>query len=501
MTGYLVKSRLLLAALLAVVTVPCSTAKRLPANLAMWSLTRNEVREADALAHYGWAVYQAQETHAGLALDPDRCLAALLADPSSEFLLQELLKSLDGFSTDERAAYLMAHLLPVARRTPQASGMRMVLAQIFLRAGRGDRAWELLASLIQRRQAYDPRLIRQALRCLRAEDELRLAQRMIHAAAKIATVRDSFAFQQAIARHYHLLSGRQDHSEARRERNAARATAAATKAVAYVEQSSSYANILSLVPILLEADRREMTLPLFDSLESRGLSQFGSRRMHAQCLESLNRDRQALGIWELLAQDQPYHADVQLRVGKLAQQLGKANRAIQAYELAYRLAPSEKLALRIGWLHAQTQSRASAFRYADKAGHSPARFRLEAHIYHQSGELAPAIQALEKALTLNKNDPQTTNFLGYLLADCNQQLDRALALIQTALRAAPERPAYRDSYAWVLYRLQRFEEAQVEIQRARDGLPDDPVVHSHAAAIQAALEQQVNQRTNQPHAN
>jgi tetratricopeptide (TPR) repeat protein len=81
-------------------------------------------------------------------------------------------------------------------------------------------------------------------------------------------------------------------------------------------------------------------------------------------------------------------------------------------------------------------------------------------------ELKPAVECLEQVLDEFPDDPGANNDLGYLWADNDLHLQRALRMIQFAVSAEPENDAYRDSLGWVLFRLDRYEEALVELQKA-----------------------------------
>jgi Tfp pilus assembly protein PilF len=87
---------------------------------------------------------------------------------------------------------------------------------------------------------------------------------------------------------------------------------------------------------------------------------------------------------------------------------------------------------------------------------------------------------LQQVLDEYPNDVGASNDLGYLWADQGIHLDRALRMIQHAVSAEPDNAAYIDSLGWVFYRLGRYDEAVVELQRAvaaEDG--PDPVILDH----------------------
>lgn len=77
------------------------------------------------------------------------------------------------------------------------------------------------------------------------------------------------------------------------------------------------------------------------------------------------------------------------------------------------------------------------------------------------------------------------NSLGYIFADHGYKLQDALRYIQKAVELDPDNGAIADSYAWVLFRLKRFEEAKKEILRAIELLGDDldSTITDHAGDI------------------
>ena len=81
------------------------------------------------------------------------------------------------------------------------------------------------------------------------------------------------------------------------------------------------------------------------------------------------------------------------------------------------------------------------------------------------------------------------NDIGYIFADHNYKLPDALRYLQKAVELDPKSGAIADSYAWVLFRLNRYEEAKKEILRAIELLGDDidATITDHAGDIFNAL--------------
>ena len=85
-----------------------------------------------------------------------------------------------------------------------------------------------------------------------------------------------------------------------------------------------------------------------------------------------------------------------------------------------------------------------------------------------------------------KDDPRNAgalNYLGYMLADRDQQLDEAQQLITKALEIDPQNYAYMDSLGWVYYHQNLLDQAADELRRALDKVNNDPTVHDHLGDV------------------
>jgi len=82
---------------------------------------------------------------------------------------------------------------------------------------------------------------------------------------------------------------------------------------------------------------------------------------------------------------------------------------------------------------------------------------------------------LKQVLTLDPGNADAMNALGYTLADQTDRYDEAYVLIERALWLKPEEPAFIDSMGWVLYRLNRYEEAIDYLEQAFERFPNDEV--------------------------
>jgi len=101
----------------------------------------------------------------------------------------------------------------------------------------------------------------------------------------------------------------------------------------------------------------------------------------------------------------------------------------------------------------------------------------------QQGDAQAAEQAGRDALALAPSSPTLLNFLGYLLADHDQDLSEAEGMIRRAVEQDPDNGAFVDSMGWVLYRLGQLPQARAELERALQLTGGDPVIHEHLGDV------------------
>ena len=98
----------------------------------------------------------------------------------------------------------------------------------------------------------------------------------------------------------------------------------------------------------------------------------------------------------------------------------------------------------------------------------------------QAGHYVKAAELIKTAITLDPENPDPYNFLAYMWADRNENLDTAEQLVHRALELDPHNGAYVDTLGWVFFRQGRYTEAVAELLRAASLLEKpDPVVLDH----------------------
>ena len=97
-------------------------------------------------------------------------------------------------------------------------------------------------------------------------------------------------------------------------------------------------------------------------------------------------------------------------------------------------------------------------------------------------------QEIKRSLELQPEYPEALNYLAFLYADQNKNLDQAEAMIKKALEFDPENGAYLDTLGWVYFRKSRFIQARDILEKAAQ-LLEDPVIFDHLAQVYLKLGQ------------
>ncbi len=99
--------------------------------------------------------------------------------------------------------------------------------------------------------------------------------------------------------------------------------------------------------------------------------------------------------------------------------------------------------------------------------------------FERAKEWPKAEADFNKALTLNPDQPQVLNYLGYSWVDRGEHLDKALAMIKKAVDLSPNDGYIVDSLGWAYHKLGRDEEAVKALEAATLLKPEDATINDH----------------------
>ncbi|POY39269.1 hypothetical protein C3K47_01880 [Solitalea longa] len=86
--------------------------------------------------------------------------------------------------------------------------------------------------------------------------------------------------------------------------------------------------------------------------------------------------------------------------------------------------------------------------------------------YHAMGNYPESDKAYENSVLLDFNNPLVLNNYAYYLSLRGKDLQKAERMARRAIQLEPNNTSYEDTYGWVLYRLERYQEAKVWIEKA-----------------------------------
>lgn len=114
---------------------------------------------------------------------------------------------------------------------------------------------------------------------------------------------------------------------------------------------------------------------------------------------------------------------------------------------------------------------------------------LNAEAYYRLEDFARSDSLFEQLITDEPDNFTVLNNYSYYLAERGANLEKAREWSRIAITSNPGNATFLDTYAWVLFKLEEFDEAEKVILDALEkGGENDPEVNEHAGDIQVALE-------------
>jgi tetratricopeptide (TPR) repeat protein len=103
------------------------------------------------------------------------------------------------------------------------------------------------------------------------------------------------------------------------------------------------------------------------------------------------------------------------------------------------------------------------------------------------GDIEKAAAEFRRCMELAPEFADPYNYMAYMWAEADINLDEARSLIEHALALEPENGAFIDTLGWIDYKQGRYGDALANLQRARELVPNDPTVYDHIGDTHAAL--------------
>ncbi|MDF1575494.1 MAG: tetratricopeptide repeat protein [Bacteroidales bacterium] len=113
---------------------------------------------------------------------------------------------------------------------------------------------------------------------------------------------------------------------------------------------------------------------------------------------------------------------------------------------------------------------------------------LMAEAYYRTDDFVKSDSLFEILIRQDPGNYMVMNNYSYYLAERGEKLEKAREWSAEVVRNNPDNATFLDTYAWVLYKLELYEEAEQYILSALDkGGENDPEINEHAGDIQLKL--------------
>jgi len=112
-------------------------------------------------------------------------------------------------------------------------------------------------------------------------------------------------------------------------------------------------------------------------------------------------------------------------------------------------------------------------------------------VHHAKRNHIASDEAYEKALELDPNNVYVLNNYSYYLSLRKQDLEKAKSMSKKSNTLAPNQSSFQDTYAWILYQLEEYEEANVWIDKALELDQNSGVLLEHKGDILFRLGKQI----------
>jgi len=208
----------------------------------------------------------------------------------------------------------------------------------------------------------------------------------------------------------------------------------------------------------------------------------------AACLESLGQSDEAREIYKHIKGNDENFAEAQLRMAAMDLRGGQTDAALMSLRQLIRNEPRMSAAYTV--LSAALMRKKA---YKELLSETEPALALEevpvqllfnrAAAFEGLKQFSEAAGQIKQLFTIEPDNIEALNFLGYLYAEQGVHLEEAEQLIRRALKERPGNGYYLDSLAWVHYQRAEYDKALSVQRQAISKVPDDPVMHEHLGDI------------------
>ena len=203
----------------------------------------------------------------------------------------------------------------------------------------------------------------------------------------------------------------------------------------------------------------------------------------------LNKEyRGALATVEPLEPEGPFGVDVLLEKARILQDMNKADEALSLLQTAtIRYPQSRRAQIELGEALRRLERHQEAINaYSAALALQPTvrpqdwyLYFLRGVGYERLGQWAKAETDLRKALSLNPDEPNVLNYLGYSYLEQRRNLEEAKRLIAKAVELRPDDGFIIDSLGWAYFMSGQYDDAVKHLEQAVAAEPGDATINEH----------------------
>jgi tetratricopeptide (TPR) repeat protein len=252
----------------------------------------------------------------------------------------------------------------------------------------------------------------------------------------------------------------------------------------------------------LRADQKDKAVEAFKAILKREPMRYDIHNAIAELCQDIHREADAALHFQQSLDINPNQFDVCVRLALVRLQQKRYDDALQVLAIARKRFPMRfQIAYLNGLVFSEQKNYSKAvpaYAEAEQLIHDNPDDKPTSAFYfmygaacERVGQIDKAAVLFRKALAIDPKNHNAANYLGYMWADKNQNLNEALEFINKAVAAQPNNPAYLDSLGWVYYRLGRFEDALKPLRRAVELSAKEPdaTLFDHLADVLHKLNQ------------
>jgi len=245
--------------------------------------------------------------------------------------------------------------------------------------------------------------------------------------------------------------------------------------------------------IYLELNKVQKASEIFTNLAkkypTRAVLQFLAGITH----EALNHPEIALSFFDRIPKSNKFRGDSLLKkAGILSQKKDKYRLYPVLIEILEKKQKNIEIYIRISRIYAHYKDYQLANETLEKAliyfPESIEILFLKAVYLEKLQDISQCIKYMYKILELNPKHAQAMNFIGYLLADKEENLIEARQLIEKALKIEPKNGYYLDSLGWVSFKEGKYQQALKQLEKALKYKPNEPIIYEHMGDIYRKIE-------------